>query len=316
MRNFIKNPFERKQKGAAVALCIVCLLLFMATGCGNKSSVVIDNDEEETQTIEMNNKDGEDSQENGENSQENGEDSQENGEEADDCEFCSCLDVENPEKLIPILNKFLAGLQDDLNGEQILRELTVWLKMQPCVGIANIDHYSAVKTDPPTGEIHISFSGVGRFYLYVMDVQWTNPITVTGFHDLFYEHKEGIEAVEVPTSEYSLKESACQWIRPSQSEWRKPILINSNEELEKFISCTEGSSLPVIDFTKHTLLLAFGEESGNVFVDSYLHRSSTGYVLNVDFRATIAAVIIPWQVAIVTDRIDKESNIEIKRNLK
>ena len=37
MKNRIKNPLERKKKGAVVTLCIVCTLFFMAAGCGSHS---------------------------------------------------------------------------------------------------------------------------------------------------------------------------------------------------------------------------------------------------------------------------------------
>jgi len=36
MNNVIKNPFERMQKGAVVTLCV---LFFMAFGCGKNSLV-------------------------------------------------------------------------------------------------------------------------------------------------------------------------------------------------------------------------------------------------------------------------------------
>jgi len=48
MNNLIKNPFERKQKGAASALCIICMFFFMASGCGSsKMSDIEETDEKE-----------------------------------------------------------------------------------------------------------------------------------------------------------------------------------------------------------------------------------------------------------------------------
>ena len=41
----IKNPFERKQKGAIPALCIVCMMFFIAFGCENsKMSDCVDSE--------------------------------------------------------------------------------------------------------------------------------------------------------------------------------------------------------------------------------------------------------------------------------
>lgn len=47
-------------------------------------------------------------------------------------EFCSCLDLENINKTIPIVNDFLAGLSDDISEEQTFESLVVWLNSFPC----------------------------------------------------------------------------------------------------------------------------------------------------------------------------------------
>ena len=63
--------------------------------------------------------------------------------EADDVEFCSCLDLENIYKTIPIVNKFLAGLPEDITKEEAFQSLATWLKSFSC----NIDAKILYGTD-------------------------------------------------------------------------------------------------------------------------------------------------------------------------
>ena len=39
MNQLFKNPFERKQKGALLAMCVAGFLLFMAAGCGSQEFI-------------------------------------------------------------------------------------------------------------------------------------------------------------------------------------------------------------------------------------------------------------------------------------
>jgi len=45
MKIIFKNPFERLQKGAVSALCIVCVLFFTSFGCGGQKSASIEEDD-------------------------------------------------------------------------------------------------------------------------------------------------------------------------------------------------------------------------------------------------------------------------------
>ena len=53
----------------------------------------------------------------------------------DDLDFCSCLSIENINKTIPIINKFLARLPDGISKEKTFESLETWLNSFPC----NID---------------------------------------------------------------------------------------------------------------------------------------------------------------------------------
>ena len=234
-----------------------------------------------------------------------------------ECNLCMDFEIEKPRGSIPAINKFLSGLQNELNNEKKMKALEKWLNIQPCVFRAKIEHYSAVKTDTPTGEIHINFmdNGINRFY--VMDVTWTYPMTVTGFHDIFFIHENFEEPVLVPSIKYSLEETTCQ-IKYTYNDCRGPelIMINCNEALEKYLKCTgEDNVYPPIDFTKYTLLLIYGSECHSITEPSiYLNRYTTGYVLNVDFYPRLNSVVTRWHAEIVVDKLDEESYIEIKKN--
>ena len=53
----------------------------------------------------------------------------------DDLDFCSCLNLEDINKIIPIINEFLAELPNGISKEQTFESLETWLNSFPC----NID---------------------------------------------------------------------------------------------------------------------------------------------------------------------------------
>ncbi|MEG1886340.1 MAG: hypothetical protein RR182_08705, partial [Alistipes sp.] len=72
-----------------------------------------------------------------------------------------------------------------------------------------------------------------------------------------------------------------------------------------FIICTEKSSIPIIDFSKHTLLLARGIEPYNIYaaIKSLQQLSAQDYVMSVELDPNLAAVVTNWQVAIITRKL-------------
>ena len=49
-----------------------------------------------------------------------------------DLEFCSCLNMEDINKTIPIVNEFLAELPEGISGEKTFEYLKTWLNTFPC----------------------------------------------------------------------------------------------------------------------------------------------------------------------------------------
>jgi len=150
-----------------------------------------------------------------------------------ECELCQEIDAVNPNNAIPIINKFLRGLKDNLTGEQKMRTLEKWLKIQPHISV-NIEFYSSIKTNPPTGEILIFSKGGGKTYRYIIDVLWTNPMTVTGFHDIYlYEHENTEDPIVVPSMKYLLDATSCQWIDPTYKF--EGIIFNGRFTMNKLL---------------------------------------------------------------------------------
>jgi len=129
----------------------------------------------------------------------------------------------------------------------------------------------------------------------------------------------------IPFVEYPLFDSFCVWTNLSyygpHPGYLHPHLqvINSNEELEQYVSCAEGS-YPKIDFSKHTLLLVSGIVRKGLPIVSIcknlLQLSANNFRLDVELqlfgRPNINSFTLEcWGFAILTSKMDEESNIAI-----
>jgi len=129
------------------------------------------------------------------------------------------------------------------------------------------------------------------------------------------DEKEDNKPTDIPFTEYSLSGSSCEWMNPGYPypQNGELIIINSDEELTNCITCTGKDSHPAIDFSKYTLLLARGVEP---YLTSPGHKSlqqlsSLRYVMNVNLRPNMAAVITSWQVAITISKLEEGSCVEL-----
>ena len=93
--------------------------------------------------------------------------------------ICSFVNVEDIDKTIPFIDEFLAGLSNDLDDEQKLQALAVWLKSQPCIDDVLVLCQSCAETNPPTSEILVWF----ETQKLVLDILMDNPLKATGYHD-------------------------------------------------------------------------------------------------------------------------------------
>ena len=124
--------------------------------------------------------------------------------------------------------------------------------------------------------------------------------------------------IKIPLMEFSLADTSCQW-KNLVYEWEgKVIIINSNEELENYIECI-GENYPAIDFLKKSLLVANGMATSTYYycaIEMLMQLKYKYYAVEVDLRLSQAAVIRPWQTAIVIDKIEADSIVDLKISIK
>jgi hypothetical protein len=113
--------------------------------------------------------------------------------------------------------------------------------------------------------------------------------------------------IEIPFTEYSLAEN-CQWTNLAYDN--TVIVINSDETLEKYVSCT-GDGYLEIDFSKQTLLLANGWATNGIhFLDIHFSKEAANeYILNVSICTDATAVAPHWLISIITPKISNVATI-------
>jgi hypothetical protein len=123
------------------------------------------------------------------------------------------------------------------------------------------------------------------------------------------KEKEEEKTIEIPFTEYSLVGTSCQWTNLGYDG--KVITINSNAELEKYITCTDGT-FPEIDFSKNTLLLASGKATSGIgkITPSFYRNSDNKYTLNISILIGIAAIVQNWSISIVAPTLPDNAEID------
>ena len=134
---------------------------------------------------------------------------------------------------------------------------------------------------------------------------------------------------EIPFTEYLLTGTQYQWVKHDMRYCRKftesdefwdcinrrseLTIINSNDELEKYIESTDGSGYPEIDFSIHALLLAKGFTfSGISDISRTLRQiSANEYSLDVDIALDDTKVAEGWNIALLVDKLNDRSNVNL-----
>ena len=131
--------------------------------------------------------------------------------------------------------------------------------------------------------------------------------------------------IEVPFTELEL-ETQCKWINlnypwpiyDAELTIVNPefIIINNDEELKDYINCSNGN-YPEIDFSKHTLLLVNGHTTNciNKISKHLLQLSIDKYKLDIEIILDDTTHGHPWVVALIVNKINKRSNVELNVTL-
>ena len=116
---------------------------------------------------------------------------------------------------------------------------------------------------------------------------------------------------KISFTEYSLLDTDCQWANLPYDE--KVLIINSAQELEKYISCT-GGSYPAIDFTKNTLLLASGYTKFNISemnIQDLKQVSANRLILDIDMHLKYRDCTDFWHVALIVEKLSHDNHIKL-----
>jgi hypothetical protein len=111
----------------------------------------------------------------------------------------------------------------------------------------------------------------------------------------------------------STKETTCQMKNLNISNGEL-IIINSNEELENYLECTDHNDFPEIDFSRHTLLLADGAH-GTGIQNVYTQLIKTGenaYDFNVHLLLRTTTVITVWMTKTLIAKLPSDAVISLK----
>ncbi|MCL2246723.1 MAG: hypothetical protein FWC10_06385 [Lentimicrobiaceae bacterium] len=113
-------------------------------------------------------------------------------------------------------------------------------------------------------------------------------------------------------TEYSLTDPSCRWVNLPYDE--NVLVINSYEELGKYISCEENS-FPVIDFSKNSLLLASGKTLGGICekkAKKLVLSSPDKYVLSIEITIDRSLYISePWCITFLAEKMNKKNVFEL-----
>lgn len=120
---------------------------------------------------------------------------------------------------------------------------------------------------------------------------------------------------DIPFTIYSLEGTSCQWKEVDSDDVISILaIINSVEELETYMECIGEHDYPPIDFSKNTLLLAYGlAPSSIVYVgcDALQQISEQHYQMNIDLLTSDLTVLTPWQVPIIIEKLSEGCSVDL-----
>ena len=115
---------------------------------------------------------------------------------------------------------------------------------------------------------------------------------------------------EISFTEISLINTGCSWTIGVPTN--ELFVINTKEDLEKYITCADDNTFPEIDFSNYTLLLTRGFTPTVSFVESisFLNTAAGKYVLTVKIGITPLTRPHNWSEVILVPKIPNGANVE------
>lgn len=121
----------------------------------------------------------------------------------------------------------------------------------------------------------------------------------------------------VSYTEYTL--NTCEWDFSwgSVKEEGNVIIVNSDEELSNLIThlvCEEGCSYPSMDFTKHSLVVAYGgcrNGISSINITNFTQTSATELALHIAITTNMTDEAPVWTKALIVDKLSEQSSIKL-----
>ena len=126
----------------------------------------------------------------------------------------------------------------------------------------------------------------------------------------------------VSYTEYTL--NTCEWNFSwgSVKEEGYVIVVNGDEELSNLIThlvCEEGCSYPSVDFTKHSLVIAYGgciNGISNINITNFVQTSATELALHIAITTNMTDEAPVWTKALIVDKLAAQSRISLNVDVK
>ena len=122
-----------------------------------------------------------------------------------------------------------------------------------------------------------------------------------------------VEPTDITYKEYTLYGSSCDWNLPD--DYNNVIVVDSDEELARYIASESGESYPAVDFSKYTMIIAHGyslKGISNKQIESFQSISATEIALNIAIYQDMTDVVEPWTIALLVDKWDRLYNIDLR----
>lgn len=186
----------------------------------------------------------------------------------------------------------------------------------------------------PEGYISMTEDENGTFYLdvYIYPESITEEVVLTLYMMSGYEEgavgfdgnapinettiilrpgKAG-DTTEVSYTEYSLSGTSCEWNFTKEDS--DIIVVNSREELEKYIVCDGECTAPSVDFENHSLVIAHGGCTNGIHqigVSKFVKFADEKYGLYIDIVMGWTDAPELWTYAIITDKLSGQNSVEL-----
>jgi hypothetical protein len=123
--------------------------------------------------------------------------------------------------------------------------------------------------------------------------------------------------IEIPFIEYSLQGTSCRWKQGGSYVNDRLVIINSKEELEEYLICSDGN-YPEIDFAKYTLLLTGGITASSppkVMQKQLQQISINEYFLYVSINVGYAMKPDHWLISIKVPKLSQNDVVTLNVDL-